>query len=177
MPYSAPVSETQTGQGGGMVQPNKSQTFKLQLSKHTIYINSNYLQCFVFSFRHGDECGVISSFSRVPLSHTAHITPTRTRTKTKRQKRPLRPNRTKPSSQASKYERVDPQEHATQQLERAYTAKTEQAAAAKSTGPKGKGKRGIEAAGEGAGAVGGGDAERKKGGEGRWFDWQGADCF
>lgn len=90
--------------------------------------------------------------------------------------RPVPTDRVLP--QTSKYERVDPQERVYQQLERAYTAKTEQAAAAKSgntAASKSKGKRkrgreGEEAAGDGEAVAGGGDAEQKKGGEGRWFD-------
>lgn len=72
--------------------------------------------------------------------------------------------------QTSPYERVDPAERAYQKLERAYTAKTELAAAA---GSKNKGKRGATGAVEGGerdAAAADGDGTRKKGKAGRWFD-------
>lgn len=77
--------------------------------------------------------------------------------------------------QTSPYERVDLAERAYQKLERAYTAKTELAAAAAAGGPRGsksKDKREATVAVEGGerGAAADGDGARKKGKAGRWFD-------
>lgn len=81
--------------------------------------------------------------------------------------------------QTSPYERVDPEERAYQKLERAYTAKTEQAAAAAAAGAggsKSKSKRAAAEAvpasegGRGEGGAMDGDEARKKDKAGRWFD-------
>eukprot|EP00752_Nemacystus_decipiens_P011036 g9805.t1 len=89
-----------------------------------------------------------------------------------------RPKRKKKKKKTSPYERVDPEERAYQKLERAYTAKTEQAAAAAAAagtgagagGSKSKGnKRAAKAATASEGGEGGAGV-RKKGKAGRWFD-------
>eukprot|EP00903_Cladosiphon_okamuranus_P005563 g5539.t1 len=85
-----------------------------------------------------------------------------------------RPKRKK-KKKTSPYERVDPEERAYQKLERAYTAKTEQAAAAAAGAgrSKSKGKRAAAADAEGGRGEGGpmeGNERRKGGKAGRWFD-------